>query len=143
VTIVLATFIIKDLLGEEEKDVVTGLESLERHYVSGIDGDKILSRLDALDGNSAYDWHSPESVAASLNLLSKNLEIRSARLSNALSQLRANSIGSLEDELDWYEHQENDVNRGLPKSEMQLLTYQTRSLPAPTLRDCPAKLEPF
>ena len=72
--IVLGTFIIKDLLGHEEKDVVTGLESLERHYVSGIDGDKILSRLDALDGKSAYDWHSPESVAdwASLNLLSKN-----------------------------------------------------------------------
>jgi len=145
VAIVLATFIIKDLLGDEEKDVVTGLESLERHYVSGIDGDKILSRLDALDGNSANDWHSPESVAdwASLNLLSKNLEIRSARISNALSQLRANSIGSLEDELDWYEHQENDVNRGLRKSEMQLLTYQTRSLPVPTLRDCPALLEPF
>jgi hypothetical protein len=46
--IVLATFIIKDVLGDEEKDLVTGLENLERDYVSGIDGDKILSRLDAL-----------------------------------------------------------------------------------------------
>jgi hypothetical protein len=76
VAIVLATFIIKDVLGDEEKDLVTGLENLERDYVSGIDGDKILSRLDALDGKSAYDRHSPENVAdwASLNLLSNDLE---------------------------------------------------------------------
>jgi hypothetical protein len=43
VTIVLATFIIKDLLGEEEKDVVAGLESLERHYVSGMTGIRFLA----------------------------------------------------------------------------------------------------
>jgi hypothetical protein len=101
VAIVIATFIIKDVLGDEEKDLVTGLENLERDYVSVIDGDKILSCLGALDGKSAYDRHSPESVAdwASLKLFFRPW-IRSARISNVLIQLRANSIGSLEDELE-------------------------------------------
>lgn len=48
----------KDVLGDEEKDLVTGLENPERDYVSGIDGDKILSRLDTLDRKSAYDERS-------------------------------------------------------------------------------------
>jgi hypothetical protein len=102
VAIVLATFIIKDVLGDEEKDLVTGLENLERDYVSGIDGDKILSRLDALDGKSAYDRHSPESVAdwASLNLLSNDLEYALHEYRKVLIQLRANGIGSLEDDLE-------------------------------------------
>src|SRR5260221_4203244 len=53
VAIVLAAFIIKDVLGHEEKNLLTGVEKLERAYGSGIDRGKNLRLLHALE------WKAP------------------------------------------------------------------------------------
>jgi len=90
--LVLTTFIIKDVLRDREKDVVSGMENAQRDFDSLSIANAILSRLDALAGKPVYAESSLTAVAdwKSLQLLYDYLNERHERLKVLMDVLPMN-----------------------------------------------------
>jgi uncharacterized membrane protein len=87
VVVILATFIVKDVLRDEEKDAVSALETAQREYNSELGIEAILNELDYL-GDKVYSHSERERngfvhISASFRLL---LDIKSKL--NRLTRLR-------------------------------------------------------